>query len=49
MVDEDRWFRLVAHLLDEALTYQGSEVEAERAAVLLYSAIHWRLEHPEAS
>lgn len=43
-VDPDRWTRLVFHLLDEALTYGGNELEAERTAVLLFTAIHERLD-----
>lgn len=47
MIDPDRWERLLFHLLDEALTYAGTELEAERAAVLIYAAIHGRLTDPE--
>lgn len=47
MIDPDMWERLAFHLLDEVSTYQGDEIAAERAAVLIFSAIHARLTDPE--
>lgn len=48
MIDEDRWSRLAFHLLDECTAEDADPIRAERAAVLIYAAIHHRLEHPTA-
>lgn len=47
MIDEGRWARLAFHLLDVCTTDDPDVIRAERAAVNIYSAIHWRLQHPE--
>lgn len=44
MIDDDRWFRLLAHVIDEL---EADDITSERAAVHLYAVIYRRLANPE--
>ena len=46
MIDPERWARLAFHLLDVCTADDPDPIRAERAAVLIYAAIHQRLDHP---
>lgn len=46
-IDDARWLRLIFHLLDECAADEPDPMLAERAAVVLYTAIHHRLNDPE--
>jgi hypothetical protein len=46
VIDPERWFHLLDHLLEVCTDDDPDPIRAERAAVLIYAAVHERLEHP---
>lgn len=46
---DDRYFRLISHLIDELSIYDDDPVRVERNAVQLFTAIHQQLQPKEES